>query len=218
MAGENQSSSSPASAGSPMAPTPSEVIVTPTWAAEMYAPRSSSMCSVSGAPRTPSSSIASRRWRRERTNEYSATTKNALNAIRTAVAKSARAVTLGARPARDYFGGCRRRSCRSTGGRYQRGYPERARPAPALELVDGRRELMVVLGHAALAVRRERQRDVVPAVDEDVGMVVSLLGEVRDAVHEPHRRLEVRELEVANQRVVLVSPLGVWHILVSCGS
>src|SRR3954451_1053381 len=209
IAGENQSSRSPASAGSPMAPTPREVMVTPTWAAEMYEPRSSSMCSVSGAPRSPSSSIASRRRRRERTREYTAITKNPLSAIRTAVMKSARAVTRGARPARDYFGECRRRSCRSTGGKVPTGATRSGRALHlASESVDRRRELMVVLGHAAGAVRRQRQRDVVPAVDEDVGVVVALLGQVRDTVDEPHRRLEVGKLEVADQRVVLVSPFG----------
>src|SRR3954470_10598831 len=58
-------------------------------------------------PRRASSLITSSRCRRARISEYSARTKNALSATSSAVATRASAVM---RPARGYFGACRRRS------------------------------------------------------------------------------------------------------------
>ncbi len=90
-----------ASAGSASAPMPIEVMVTPIWTAEMYSLMFPSCSSASPAPRSPSSRISSRRARRERTRAYSAMTKNALIAIRTAARVSLRPFTPGRRsPAR----------------------------------------------------------------------------------------------------------------------
>src|SRR3954468_20638403 len=81
-------------------------------------------------------------------------------------------------------------------------------PTAALsQRVDPRRKLEVVLGQAALGVRRERQVDLVPR-DRDVGVVVYLLGRRRDPVHEVDRPGEVAELELPRYRVALAPPLG----------
>ena len=55
----------------------------------------------------------------------------------------------------------------------------------------------VGLGEAALGVGGERQADLVPAVDEDVGVVVGLLGQFGHAVDEGDRGGEVGELPLA---------------------
>jgi iron complex transport system substrate-binding protein len=54
-------------------------------------------------------------------------------------------------------------------------------------------------------------------VDEDVGVVVRLLREVRHAVHEPHRGGEVRQLPVADDRVSLPPPLAPPEPLLDVG-
>src|SRR3954468_5209600 len=74
--------------------------------------------------------------------------------------------------------------------------------------VDALRHLKVVPGEPALAVRRERQAHLVPPVDEDVGVVVGRLGRVGDPVDPRHRRLEVLELAVADDRAAVAPPLG----------
>src|SRR3954454_19222054 len=60
-------------------------------------------------------------------------------------------------------------------------------------------------------MRREREADLVPAVDEDVRMVVGPLGHLRHLVDERHRGGEVGEAEVAHQRGALLAPVA--HIL-----
>src|ERR687891_2106847 len=70
---------------------------------------------------------------------------------------------------------------------------------PTSEGVDATGHLVVVLGQLSGRVRGERQTDVVPAVDGDVGVVVDLLGEVGNAVHIGHRLGEVLELQVTRE-------------------
>ena len=65
---------------------PIEAIVLPTWQVEMYSLMLSSWRSASFAPRSPCSAASSSREWRARTSEYSAITKNAFSAIRTAAA------------------------------------------------------------------------------------------------------------------------------------
>src|SRR4051794_28442736 len=61
----------------------------------------------------------------------------------------------------------------------------------------------VRLGQAADVVRREPQLHLVPPVHEDVGVVVGLLGGLRDAVDVGDRPGEVAELQVAHDSVAL---------------
>ena len=77
---------------------------------------------------------------------------------------------------------------------------------PGAERVDAFSHRAVVVGQLALGVRRELQADLVPAVDQDVRVVVVLLGDVRHPVHERDRRHEVLELVVADQRLALLPP------------
>jgi len=70
----------------------------PIWTAEMYSLMFASCVSARRAPLTPSSRISSRRARRERTSAYSAITKNALMATRTAAMISFSAFTRGQAP------------------------------------------------------------------------------------------------------------------------
>src|SRR4051794_27137512 len=82
-----------------------------------------------------------------------------------------------------------------------------AASSPLLHAVDPLRKLEVILGQAALGVRREGQLDLVPG-DRDVGVVVHLLRRRRDPVHEVDRALEVVELELAPDRVARALPAG----------
>jgi hypothetical protein len=68
-------------------------MVTPICTAEMYSLMLASWLRANPAPRWPSSRITSRRARRARISAYSAITKNALTAIRTAVKRSFRPLT-----------------------------------------------------------------------------------------------------------------------------
>src|SRR4051812_48205223 len=85
-----------------------------------------------------------------------------------------------------YFGRGRRSSATGT--------PYPAPPMESLQAVDLVGQRVVVLGHAALAVRRQREADLVPPVDENVRVVVALLGDLGDLVDEGHRTGEVLEL------------------------
>ena len=68
------------------------------------------------------------------------------------------------------------------------------------EALDLRREAEVRVGETRLGVRGERQAHFVPAVDEDVRVVVGLLGERCHAVDEVDRGGEVLELQIALDR------------------
>src|SRR5215216_2812249 len=67
---------------------------------------------------------------------------------------------------------------------------------------------MVGVGESTLRVGRERDTHLVPPVHEDVGVMVGLLGHVRDPVDERHRLREVLELEVVLERVRPLRPLA----------
>src|SRR5450759_556853 len=215
-----------ASAGSPSAPMPIEVSVTPICTAEMYSLMFPSCSSASPAPFMRCSRMISRRALRERTSAYSAITKNALIATRTAVKMSFRPFTPARRPATRHGTrrGCPSRDDGSGGGplgpsylgvdllrrssvadpsKVARAMVGRATPAPARsgELVDPAGELEVGGGEAALRVGAERQAHLVPAVQEDVRVVVGGLCGVGYAVHEGDRGGEVGELELAGDRL-----------------
>src|SRR5215210_6941989 len=156
------------------------------------------------APRLPSSASASSVPRRERTSANSAATKNPLSRTSTSTANSSRMLmrrgVSGASRARRYFGRSRRRS--SGDGTM----------LPDPQAVNPGREIAVGLGQRAGGVRREREADVVPAVDQDVRMVVGRLGHLRHLVDERHRAGEVGEREVADEGRALLAPLA--HILI----
>src|SRR3954468_8365918 len=170
-----RSSSSEPIAGSPRKPRPSEVSVMPTCAADRYRDRLFIMFTAVAAPRLPRSASVCRCALRERTRANSAATKNALRRTRTRTARRSRAII-----GPHYFGGCRRRS---SGRR-------------AEDSVDALGHRTILVGQAALGVRGEGEADLVPAVHEDVRVVVGLLGRVGHAVHEGHRGGEVLELVV----------------------
>src|SRR5688500_1343681 len=71
--------------------------------------------------------------------------------------------------------------------------------------VELRRKREVVLGDSALGVSRERHADLVPR-DRQVGVVVHLLRDRREPIHEVDGADEVRELEFAYERVPLALP------------
>src|SRR5215211_2781249 len=178
------SSSSEPIAGSPRKPRPSEVSVMPTCAADRYRDRSSIMLTAVAAPRLPAPASVWRCALCERTSANSAATKNALRRTRTRTASSSRAII-----GPPYF-----EEGRLSSGRR------------AEDSVDPLGHRAVVVGQLALGVRRQCQPHLVPAVDEDVRVVVGLLGGVGHLVDECHRLGEVLELIVANQRLVLLPP------------
>ncbi len=67
----------------------------------------------------------------------------------------------------------------------------------------------VSVGDAALRMGRASNAHLVPAVDQDVGVMVSYLGYTGDAVDELDCRLKVRQRVVADDSAVLVAPLAV---------
>ena len=196
-----------------------DVLVDVARAAPARAPR----------PSAPSSRITSRRARRERTSAYSAITKNALTAISTAVRISFRPFTRDRRsPTRARATSrcpdrCRSAHARPVGATLLRGRffvvvhragrrvngskgDGRTRGPPAL--AQARRSIRAASSKSAsvrppCGVRRQRQADLVPAVQQDVGVVVGDLGRLRHAVDERHRVGEVRERELAHDRAPL---------------
>ena len=130
----------------------------------------------------PRSASSSRRARRARTSANSAATKKPLSSTSTTTARrSERRVMRGAAArgtARRYFG---RRRRRSSGRRREGSKPRGVHVGDATrrDLVDPSRERVVGIGQPALGVRGERQPHLVPAVDEDVRVVVGLLGQRR---------------------------------------
>ena len=77
---------------------------------------------------------------------------------------------------------------------------------PALQHIDPLRELEVSSGEAAGVVRREGELHPVPRIP-DVGMVVRSLRELRDAIQERHRLLEISELPGPLDRLSDAGPL-----------
>src|SRR5215210_1247118 len=155
------------------------------------------------APRLPSSASASSVPRRERTSANSAATKNPFSTTSTSTAKSSRMLmrcgVSGASRARRYFGRSRRRSSGD------------ATMLPDREAVNPGCKVVIGLRHRAGRVRRQGQAHLVPAVDQDVGMVVGRLGHLRHLVDERHRVGEVGEGEVLHEGRALLGPVA--HIL-----
>jgi iron complex transport system substrate-binding protein len=77
-----------------------------------------------------------------------------------------------------------------------------------LEVIDPRRHLEIGFRQPPGGVVRERQADPVPAVDEDVGVVVGLLGGLGYPVDKRHRLDEVVEFPFADNLPVLELPLA----------
>lgn len=89
------------------------------------------------------------------------------------------------------------------------GLPPRVSAASLQQGVDALGEIEVGMRQTTLGVSGELEADLVPAVQQDVGMVVCPLGFSRQQVHEADRLLEVRELQLANYRLPLSPPLAV---------
>src|SRR3954465_7820474 len=120
------------------------------------------------APRLPSFASCSSVPRRERTSANSAATKKPLSSTSTNTAKSSSMLMRGrASRARRYFEEGRRRSSGD----------EAMLPDP--EAVNPGREVVVGLRDLALGVGAEREPHLVPAVDQDVGVVVGALRHLR---------------------------------------
>src|SRR5919106_5961088 len=192
------SSSRLAIAGSPRKPMPSEAIVMPSWQAARYSSMRSIWWSASLAPRLPSSSICSTRPSRARTSANSAATKKPLAATSTATPKRRSSSVISGRILLlrgCYFEDRRRRSsadvAESSIGSRQAG--------------DATGQLEVVLSQAALGVRGDRDRDLVPR-DREVGVMVHVLGIRSQPVDEVHGPLEVVELELPADRVAVPFP------------
>ena len=183
---------------------PSEASVMPTWQADRYSLMSSSCVAARGAaPRgPPSASSSSRDAARAHERELGrdeepvdedeqrrpATSRSAVTRRR---GVDAAATSRRGRRSWHAPDACTRSSASR---RWPVAGSVRARRSP-------RASVEVGLGDAALAVGRQRQADLVPAVDEDVRVVVGLLGAAcATAVDEGDRRGEVLELEVADDR------------------
>src|ERR1051325_3333709 len=198
IASPKSGSMSCAMAGSPRKPMPSEASVMPNWHALRYSLRSSWSSSARCAPALPLSARSCNEDRLERTRPNSAATKKPFMAIRTATARSSRTVTrLGRVRARRYFERGRRSWSDGENG---------TRLSAAREGVDRRGQVEVRLGEPAGGVVGDRQPDLVPPVDEDVGVVAGRLRRVGDRVDPGHRGGEVGQLAVAGDRVALAAP------------
>jgi hypothetical protein len=82
------------------------------------------------------------------------------------------------------------------------------RPPNSGKTVDAPRKLEIGTGEPALGVRRDLQANPVPAVQEDVGMMVGGLGSVGNPVDERDRMGKVGELPLAHDRLALARPLA----------
>src|SRR4051794_38542419 len=85
--------------------------------------------------------------------------------------------------------------------------PDGRRGRLRLERVDLRREGVVLLGDPMLRMGRQREPHAVPAMEEDVGVVVRGFGRLPHPVHEGERRREVAQDEVADERIALDAPV-----------
>src|SRR5216683_2746275 len=186
----------------------------------MYSLMFASWLSASAAPLAPSSRRTSSCARRERTSAYSAITKNALIATRSAAMMSLSPFTrdrrfpaplgrpprgcgrdklVGGRSGPCYFGeDLRRRSSLADRSTVARARVGRTACAPGSgRPVDLAGQAKVGVREAPFGVGRERQADLVPAVEQDVGVVVRRLGDLGHAVDEGDRRGEVLEPPLA---------------------
>ena len=214
---------------------PIEAIVTPICTAEMYSLTFPSCSSASRAPRRPPRQHLPGGARRERTSAYSAITKNALTATSSAVRMSLSPFTgvsdatvaagrdaAGPSPAtapvatRRADATSRRiffvvhRSRRPRNGSKPSGRRRLAGGSCRATLRRARRSLAASAKSASVrppcGVGGERQAHLVPAVDEDVRVVVGPLGQLGHAVDEGDRGGEVLELPLAHDRVPVAHP------------
>src|ERR1700722_7553847 len=96
---------------------------------------------------------------------------------------------------------------RETGGRRLEAKPTSTQAqAPSTQIVDLRRQLDVGLRKAVLRVSRERQAHLVPAMQQDVRVVVRRLRQLPHTLHESKRIREVRKLPIARQRPFPIQP------------
>jgi hypothetical protein len=79
-------------------------------------------------------------------------------------------------------------------------------PGGSGELLDAPGEVEIGLCESSLGVGGELQADLVPAVDQDVGVMVCPLGLRSGAVDEGDRLGEVGEGELAHDRLALATP------------
>src|SRR5215510_3233943 len=68
-------------------------------------------------------------------------------------------------------------------------------------------ELEILLSQPAFAVSHYVQTDLIPTVNQNVGMVIHGLGFVGDAVDELHRAFEVFEFQIARQPIAFPPPI-----------
>src|SRR5262245_6028426 len=73
--------------------------------------------------------------------------------------------------------------------------------------VDPLGELEILLGQSAFAMSHHAQTDLVPTVNQNVGVVVHGLGFFGDAVDELHRAFEVFEFQIARQPIAFPPPI-----------
>ncbi len=199
---------------------PIEVIVTPIWTAEMYSLTLPSCSSASaGAPRAflahqfePRPARAHERVlgdHEERVDRDQQRRDDQLQAVAHADPEPWRVGRARGHRRRPARGPVRARLLRGSSSssfialrRPLKGSKRHASEAPVRGVaqtrrIESSRELEVGVGEPALRVRGEREADLVPAVDEDVRVVVLLLGDLGDAVDEGDRRREVRERQIS---------------------
>ncbi len=68
-------------------------------------------------------------------------------------------------------------------------------------------ELEILLGQSAFAVSHHAQTDIVPAVNQNVGMVIHGLGFIGDAIDEFHGAFEIIEFQIASQPIAFPPPI-----------
>src|SRR2546425_3921383 len=87
-----------------------------------------------------------------------------------------------------------------------------SRPLARRELLDSALDLSshreISLGHSLLAVCHQGEGHLIPSKDEDIGMVICSLGEVRDGIHQGDRRLKVLALHTLADTVRRELPSG----------
>ena len=84
-------------------------------------------------------------------------------------------------------------------------------------------EFEILLGQSAFAVSHHAQTDLVPAVNQNVGMVIHGFGFIGDAIDELHRAFEILEFQIARQPIAFPHPIreagkGVLDLLFSSAS
>jgi hypothetical protein len=107
--------------------------------------------------------------------------------------------------ARCYFGMDRRRSSNVDGRTVA---AEDADPTTLIEVIDLFGQLEVGVRETPGGMVGDGQPHLVPAVHEDVGVVVGRLGDLGDAIDERDRRDEVVELPIADDLLTLSLPAG----------